>query len=150
MLVNIKKKAQYSRIYKYYLKKSNFLDRMYEIHLLFWRKNKKLQQKSLHFQNQIKFLTLTFMGPCIVSIVQYISNKMQCYTVYFIWKLLYMFRVVLPPIIRSADNYIYGIWYLSHRYCYLSMTNTRCCRYSYLRFWWWVEVPPEICRAVPR
>jgi hypothetical protein len=25
---------------------------------------------------------LTFMGPCIVSIFQYISNKMQSYTVY--------------------------------------------------------------------
>jgi hypothetical protein len=25
---------------------------------------------------------LTFMGPCIVSIFQYISNKMQLYTVY--------------------------------------------------------------------
>ena len=25
---------------------------------------------------------LTFMGTCIVSIFQYISNKMQCYTVY--------------------------------------------------------------------
>jgi hypothetical protein len=25
---------------------------------------------------------LTFMGPCIVSIIQYISNKMQRYTVY--------------------------------------------------------------------
>jgi len=25
---------------------------------------------------------LTFMGPCIVSIFQYISNKMQCYTFY--------------------------------------------------------------------
>jgi hypothetical protein len=30
-----------------------------------------------------------------------------------------MFRVVLPPIIRSAYNCIYIIWYLSHRYCYL-------------------------------
>jgi len=37
---------------------------------------------------------LTFMGPCIVSIFQYISNKMQRYTVY-VWKLLYMFRSVL-------------------------------------------------------
>jgi hypothetical protein len=26
---------------------------------------------------------LTFMGPCILSIFQYISNKMQSYTVYF-------------------------------------------------------------------
>ena len=44
---------------------------------------------------------------------------MQRYTVYFIWKLLYMFRVVPPPIIRSANNCIYSIWYLSRRYCYL-------------------------------
>jgi hypothetical protein len=37
---------------------------------------------------------------------------MQRYTVYFIWKLLYMFRVVPPPIIRSANNCIYSICYL--------------------------------------
>jgi hypothetical protein len=36
--------------------------------------------------------------------------------------MLYMFRVVLPPIIRSAYNYIYSIWYLSHRYCYLPLS----------------------------
>jgi len=47
---------------------------------------------------------------------------MQRYTVYFIWKLLYMFRVVPPPIIRSANNCIYSIWYLSHRYCYLPLS----------------------------
>jgi len=51
--------------------------------------------------------------------LQYISNKMQRYTVYFIWQLLYMFRVVPPPIIRSAYNCIYIIWYLSHCYWYL-------------------------------
>jgi len=39
--------------------------------------------------------------------------KMQRYTVYYIWKLLYMFRVVPPPIIRNACNCIYSIWYLS-------------------------------------
>ena len=33
----------------------------------------------------------------------------------YICKLLYMFRVLLPPIIRSAYNCIYRIWYLSHR-----------------------------------
>ena len=47
---------------------------------------------------------------------------MQSYTVYFIWKLLYMFWVVPPPIIRSANNCIYSIWYLSHRYCYLPLS----------------------------
>jgi hypothetical protein len=31
-----------------------------------------------------------------------------------------------------------------------AVSNTRCCRYSCLRSWWWVEVPPEICRAVSR
>ena len=62
------------------------------------------------------------MGPCIVSIFQYISNKMQRYTVYFIWKLLYTFRVVLPHIIRSAYNCIYSIRYLSHRYYYLPLS----------------------------
>jgi hypothetical protein len=50
-----------------------------------------------------------------------LSNKMQRYTAYFIWKLLYMFRVVPPLIIRSANNCIYSIWYLSHRYCYLPL-----------------------------
>ena len=33
-------------------------------------------------------------------------------------KLLYMFRVVSPPIIRSTHNCIYSIRYLSNRYCY--------------------------------
>ena len=47
---------------------------------------------------------------------------MQRYTVYFIWKLLYMFRVVPPPIPRSANNCIYSIWYFSHRYCYLPLS----------------------------
>jgi hypothetical protein len=28
------------------------------------------------------------------------------------------------------------------------LTNTRCCRYSCLRSWWWVLVAPETCRAV--
>jgi len=46
---------------------------------------------------------------------------MQLYTVYFIWKPLHMFRVVPPPIFRSANNCIYSIWYLSHRYCYLPL-----------------------------
>jgi hypothetical protein len=61
---------------------------------------------------------LTFMGPCIVSIFQYISNKMHRYTVYLYLETAQMFRVVLPPIM----NCIYSIWYLSHRYCYLPLS----------------------------
>jgi len=40
---------------------------------------------------------------------------MQRYNFIYIWKLLYMFQVVLPPIIKSAYNCIYSIWYLSHQ-----------------------------------
>jgi hypothetical protein len=64
-------------------------------------------------------MNLMFMGACIVRIFQYISNKMQCYAVYYIWKLLYLFRVIPPPIVRSTYNCIYNICYLSQHYCYL-------------------------------
>ena len=30
------------------------------------------------------------------------------------------------------------------------VTNTRCCRYSCMRSWWWAEVPPKTCRLVSR
>ena len=60
------------------------------------------QQTHKEFDNI--YLFLTFMGLCIVNIFQNISNKMQMYTVYFIWKLLYRFWVVPPPIIRSAND----------------------------------------------
>ena len=33
-----------------------------------------------------------------------------------------MFRAVPLPTIRSANNCIYSIWYLSHRYCYLPLS----------------------------
>jgi hypothetical protein len=41
-----------------------------------------------------------------------------------------MFRFVLPPIIRSAYNCIYSIWYLSHRYCYLPLSWKRWNRFE--------------------
>jgi hypothetical protein len=47
---------------------------------------------------------------------------MQRYIVYLICKLFYMFRVVPLPIMSSANNCIYSIWYLSHRYCYLPLS----------------------------
>ena len=50
-------------------------------------------------------------------------TRCKIYTVYFIWKLLYMSRLVPPPIIRSTNNCIYSIWYLSHRYCYLPLSR---------------------------
>jgi len=57
------------------------------------------------------------------------------------WKLLYMFRVVPPPIIRSTYYCFYSTWYLSTRNCYLPLS------------WWswnFVPSPRETCRAVSR
>ena len=51
-----------------------------------------------------------------------------------------MFRVVSPPIIRSTQNCMYSVWY--------GLTSTRRCTYSCVCSWWWVEIPPETCRAV--
>jgi hypothetical protein len=34
--------------------------------------------------------------------------------------------------------------------CSNGHTNTRCCRYSDMSSWWWVEIPPETCTAVYR
>jgi len=98
-----------------------------------------------------------------VSTINFHSNiySTRCNVTWFIyiWKPLCMFRVVPPPIVRSTYNCIYSIWYLSHSYCYLplsaagssnSVTNNICCRYSCMRSWWWVAVPPETCRAVSR
>jgi hypothetical protein len=97
-----------------------------------------------------------------------LSNyPMRCdYTQFYCFKLLYMFQVVTPPIIRSAYNCNYSIWYKSH-YCLPplwpnvdcsphlaamaggnNMTCTRRCSYSYMHSWWWVELPPETCTAV--
>jgi hypothetical protein len=64
---------------------------------------------------------LTFMGRCMVSIFQYISNKMQRYTVY-----LYLETALHVSGGTSTHHQgriqLYSIWYLSHRYCYLLLS----------------------------
>jgi hypothetical protein len=49
------------------------------------------------------------------------SLKMECIRFFFIWKLLHIFQMVPPPIIRNANNCIYSIWYLSERYAKYQM-----------------------------
>jgi len=97
----------------------------------------------------------------------------RCKNIQFIYicKLLYMFRMVSPPIIRSSYHCTYSIWHYWDRYCYLSWTwldgncshlvtfatdgsngliNARYCRYSDMSSWWWEEIPSETCTAVYR
>jgi len=69
---------------------------------------------------------------------QYISNKMQLFTVY-----LYL----------EIALHVLGGTYNSSTVAAVSsngVTSIRCCRYSCMRSWWWVEVPLETCRAVSR
>jgi len=64
-----------------------------------------------------------FLSACYMKLVYSNIYPTRCNVTQFIyiWKLLYMFRVVTQPIIRSTHNCIYSIWYLSNRYCYLPL-----------------------------
>ena len=68
-----------------------------------------------------------------------------------------------PLWIRSTDRpacsqSLYWLRYAAHSISNYTIaadssngvTNSRCCRYSCMRSWRWVEVPPETCRAVSR
>ena len=68
-------------------------------------------------------MNLTFKGPCIVSIflLIYFQQDATLYSLLISGKLLYVFRVVSPPNIRSTHSCIYSIWYLSNHYCYLPL-----------------------------
>jgi len=95
-----------------------------------------------NFLNQIP-IYLTFMSPCIVSIFQYISNKMQRYTVY-----LYTETALHVSCGTSTHHQEGKQLYLQHLMFVTTplllpaaiaagssngVTNTRCCRYSCMR-----------------
>jgi len=77
-----------------------------------------------------------------------VQQDATIYSLLYFCKMLYMFRAVPPPIIRSKYNCNYSIWHGSNRFCNLllsrrSWNSKECSR-------WWVKVPPETCRAVHR
>ena len=108
--------------------------------------------------NKLKIYILTLMGPCILIIFQYMSSNATLDSLFYLEtalhvsggtsthhqerKQLYLQHLVfvtlllLPAAITAGSSN--------------SLTNNRCCRYSCLRSWWWVEVPPETRRAVSR
>ena len=65
----------------------------------------------------------TERGTCIVSVFLLVCFQQDAtlHSSRISGKLLYMFQAVSPPIIRSTHNCIYSIWYLSNRYCCLSL-----------------------------
>jgi len=50
-----------------------------------------------------------------------VQQDATIYTLLHFCKLLYMFRVVTPPIIRSTYNCNYCIWHWSNCLCYLPL-----------------------------
>jgi len=87
-----------------------------------------------------------------------VQQAATIYNLLYFCKLLYKFRVVHPPIIKSTYNCVpSAVLEEMERSSNSStiaegsrndLTCARCCNYSYVCSWWWVEVPPETCRAV--
>ena len=106
----------------------------------------------LHVLSTPSFLNLMFMGPCILSIFWYISHKMQSYPIYFFLEIALR---VLGGIATYHQEHIQlylqhlTLVKLSQATCRsYGLTSARCCRYSYMCYWWLAEIPPEICRAI--
>jgi hypothetical protein len=105
-------------------------------------------------------IILTFRGPCIVSIFWYISNKIQRYTVYW-----YLETALHVSGGISTHHQEHTQLYLQHLALVKplllpaaiveelersSNSSTIAVRYSCVCSWWWVEIPPETCRAASR
>ena len=62
----------------------------------------------------VNCINLKFRGSCIVSIfvLIYFQRDATLHSLFISGKLLYIFRVVSSPIIRSTYNCIYSTWYL--------------------------------------
>ena len=56
----------------------------------------------------------------------YFQQDATLHNLFISGKLLYLLRMVSPPIIRSTHNYIYSIRYLSNRYCFLPLLWKSC------------------------
>jgi hypothetical protein len=51
--------------------------------------------------------------------------------------------------VAGTDPYLFSLADFTH--CiFRSLAIARCCNYSYICSWWWVELSPETCRAVYR
>jgi hypothetical protein len=71
-------------------------------------------------------------------ILIYIQQDATLHSLFYLETALH-FRVVLPPIKKKTKNCIYSIWYLSHHYCYLSLS---------LRSWNWFDATHSTLKPV--
>ena len=54
-----------------------------------------------------------------------VQQDATMYSLLYFCKLIYMFRVVIPPIIRSIYKCNYSIWHWSNSLCYLLLSWSR-------------------------
>jgi hypothetical protein len=103
--------------------------------------------------------TCRLARPCNPNIFQYISNKIQLYTVYlYLETALHVSGVTSPHHQERIQLYLQHLVFVIPLLLPAAiaagtsngLTNTRCSRYSCMCSWWWVKVPPETCRAVSK
>ena len=56
-----------------------------------------------------------------VILLIHLQQDATLHNLFISGELLYIFWVLSPTIIRSINNCVYSIWYLSKRYCYLPL-----------------------------
>jgi len=75
---------------------------------------------------------------------------MQLFSICLVHKTFYMFQAVSSPIIRSTKLYIQRQVFVRPMLLPAAVVEEMEVPdvvYTYLCSWWWVEEPPETCRA---
>jgi len=96
-----------------------------------------------------------FLEPPIFLFRQVIKSLwlvlfLRCEPVRFTKQLGLSNPVWISPFHKSLELMTFLKWIIRFYIESSGLTNTRWCRYSCMRSWWWVEVPPETCRAVSK
>ena len=108
-------------------------------------------------------------GRMTSTLFQYVSNKMQRYTVYLYLEIsvrvsggisthrqehtqLYLMHplFVKPLLLEELELLCISNSSTIAAGSSNGLPSTRCCRYSCVCSWWWVKIPLETCRAVSR
>ena len=79
---------------------------------------------------QTRYQNLTLMGPCVVGTSSKYPTRCNITQFIYICKLLYMFRVVSPPIIRSTHNWFPFVHKQTLRWFPRLQVATACFSYS--------------------
>ena len=124
------------------------------------------QCEAAHLLYQFRFLSTChvsqylscstrFLEPPIFLFRQVIKSLwlvlfLRCEPVRFTKQLGLSNPVWISPFHKSLELMTFLKWIIRFYIESSGLTNTRWCRYSCMRSWWWVEVPPETCSTISR